>query len=250
MEKEVPFDYDAVFDVDDYMYFYLEFLTEERSQSEVDALVELLALDQPQRILDLACGFGRHANLLAARGHQVVGVDLYTGFLEIARKNALEGGVQVDYRQADMRHLDLEGEFDLVLMVFTVFGYFTDEVNLHVLENAARALKPGGRLVFDSHNRDVVMKDFRPHHVTEKEGNLMIDRNHFDSLSGCLYNRRIVIHDGVRRDKPFFVRLYNPSEIRELLNKAGLVLETLLGGYDGQPVSAESRRMVVVAKKP
>jgi SAM-dependent methyltransferase len=149
-----------------------------------------------------------------------------------------------------MRHLDLEGEFDLVLMVFTVFGYFTDEVNLRVLENAARVLKPGGRLVFDSHNRDVVMKDFRPHHVTEKGGNLMIDRNHFDSLNGRLYNRRIVIRDGVRRDKPFFIRLYNPSEIRELLNKAGLVLETMLGGYDGQPVSAESRRMVVVAKKP
>jgi 2-polyprenyl-3-methyl-5-hydroxy-6-metoxy-1,4-benzoquinol methylase len=138
MEKEVVFDYDAVFDVDDYMYFYSEFLTEQRSQSEVDALVELLALGQPQRILDLACGFGRHANLLAARGHQVVGVDLYAGFLEIARKNALEWGVQVDYRQADMRHLDLEG----------------------------------------------------------------------------------------------------------------LVLEALLGGYDGQPVSSNSRRMVVVAKKP
>jgi SAM-dependent methyltransferase len=250
MEKEVAFDYDAVFEVDDYMYFYSEFLDDERSQSEVDALVELLALEQPQRILDLACGFGRHANLLAARGHQVVGVDLYAGYLEIARKNALEWGVQVDYRQADMRHLDLEEEFDLVLMVFTVFGYFTDKVNLRVLENAARALKPGGRLVFDSPNRDVVLKDFRPHHVTEKEGNLMIDRNHFDSITGRLYNRRIVIRDGVRRDKPFFVRLYNPSEILELLNKVGLGLETLLGGYDGQPVSPDSRRMVVVAKKP
>lgn len=250
MEKEVAFDYDAVFDVDDYMYFYSEFLTEQRSQSEVDAIVELLALEQPQRILDVACGFGRHANLLAAHGHQVVGVDLYKGFLEIARKNALEWGVQVDYRQADMRDLDFDEEFDLVLMVFTVFGYFTDEVNFRVLENAARALKPGGRLVFDSPNRDAVMKDFRPHHVTEKEGNLMIDRNQFDSMTGRLFNRRIVIRDGVRRDKPFFVRLYNPNEIGELLNKVGLVVQALLGEYDGQPVSVDSRRLVVVAEKP
>jgi len=55
------------------------------------------------------------------------------------------------------------------------------------------------------------MKNTSPAHVTEKSGELMIDRLSFDTLTGRLYNHRIVIRNGVRKDKPFFVRLYNPQ---------------------------------------
>ena len=65
---EEDFDFDAVFDVDDYLFFYRDTLTEEVSQRQVDFLVEALDLDEPCDILDLACGFGRHANRLAALG--------------------------------------------------------------------------------------------------------------------------------------------------------------------------------------
>ncbi|RPI33021.1 MAG: class I SAM-dependent methyltransferase, partial [Chloroflexota bacterium] len=118
------FDFEAVFEVDDYMYFYSESLTPERTDAEVAALLPLLELDAPMNILDLACGFGRHANRLAALGHRVTGVDLTPGFLEIARKDAQARGVEVDYRQGDMRRIDFENEFDRVLLLFTAFGYF------------------------------------------------------------------------------------------------------------------------------
>ncbi|HSB67602.1 MAG TPA: hypothetical protein VLD65_13575, partial [Anaerolineales bacterium] len=67
------FDFAAVFDVDDYLYFYGEMLTDERTDTEVRALVGMLELDNPKRILDLACGFGRHSNRLAALGHTITG---------------------------------------------------------------------------------------------------------------------------------------------------------------------------------
>ena len=163
------------------------------------------------KILDLACGFGRHANRLSALGHDVTGIDLTPGFLELARLDAQALGVQVNYLQGDMRQIDYQGAFDHVLLMFTAFGYFEDEQNLLVLKNVARALKPGGLLIFDIKNRDIFLKDYCPDHVTEKECNLMIDRHFFDSLSGRLYNRRIVIREGVRRDKPFFVRFYRTA---------------------------------------
>jgi len=247
---ELPeFDFEAVFEVDDYMYFYSEMLTEERSDQQTQHLVEILDLSGPADILDLACGYGRHANRLAALGHRVTGIDLTAGFLEIAREDARARGVQVRYQQGDMRHLDSQDAFDAVLLLFTAFGYFSDEQNLQILQKVARALKPGGQFVFDVPNRDVVLKGFLPYHVMEKNGDLMIDRNKFDSLTGRMYNRRIVIRNNVRKDKPFFIRVYNPSEITTLLEQAGMQVYKLIGDYDGQQVSPESRRMVIVAKK-
>jgi SAM-dependent methyltransferase len=246
----IEFDFEAVFEVDDYLYFYSEVLTDQRTEAEVSALVTLLGLAQPLKILDLACGFGRHTNRLAALGHTMTGVDLSQDFLQIARREALQQHLSVDYQQADMRRVTFDGEFDYVLLLFTAFGYFTDTENLQVLQNACKALVPGGRLVFDVQNRDVFLKTMPPFFVMEKENNLMIDRMTFDSLNGRSVNKRIVIRDGVRKDKPFSIRLYNPNEIHALLAQAGLVLERLYADWQGSELTSESRRMVVIARKP
>lgn len=240
----------AVFEAQDYLYFYQEWLTPERSQMEVDTLVRELSLDEPCRILDLACGFGRHANALAALGHDVTGVDLTHGFLEIAIREAKEKNLKTKFLQADMRQINFNQEFDHVLLLFTSFGYFADDVNQLLLENISRALKPGGSFILDTHNRNVFLEYLQPFTVTEKGEDLMIDRSSFDTVTGRWYNRRIVIRDGIRKDKPFFVRLYNPSEIEQMLNQAGMQMQKMLGGYESQPLSNKSSTMVIIAKKP
>lgn len=244
------FDLEQVFEVDDYLYFYSESLTEERSEAETQALIELLALQPGMRVLDLACGFGRHTNRLAQFGCKMTGVDLSGGFLEIARQDAQRRGMQVEYRQGDMRTIEDQEAFDRVLILFTAFGYFDDQGNAQVIANAARALRPGGLLCFDSPNRDTIARNFLPYYVIEKEGSLMIDRNSFDSERGLQINRRIVIRDGVRRDLPFAVRLYNLQETLALLSGAGLVLERAAGSWSGDPISFDSRRLIIVARKP
>jgi SAM-dependent methyltransferase len=249
-ENQGSFDSKAVFEVDDYLYFYSESLTDERTDTEVSALVRVLELNTPMKILDLACGFGRHTNRLAALGHSMTGIDLTPGFLEIARQDAKMKNVDVVYQQGDMRDITYQDEFDRVMLLFTAFGYFSDEENQKVLERIAHALKPGGLLIFDSPNRDALLKDMRPSFVVEKEGNLMIDRLSFDGLTGRWYNKRIVIRDGLRKDKPFFVRLYNPSEIKVLLYQSGLELNHVYGGWDTKEFTSEAHRMVVVARKP
>jgi SAM-dependent methyltransferase len=243
------FDLNAVFEVDDYMYVYGDDLTDERSDAEVAQLVQLLELDSPLKILDLACGFGRHANRLAALGHAVTGMDFMPGFLEIARQQAKAMGVQVDYRQGDMRQLSFNEEFDRVLLLFTSFGYFGDDENLQVAENIARALKPGGLLGFDMPSRDAIAGEPPTAAVIDKNGDLIINRLSFDVHTGRFHNRRIIVRNGVRKDKPFSIRLYNVQEIRALLRTVGLEVDKLLGD-DGQPLSAQSRRLVVIARKP
>jgi SAM-dependent methyltransferase len=243
-----------MFSVEDYMYFYSDYLNPDRSDAETEAVVHLLSIDRPMQILDLACGFGRIANRLARRGHQVVGVEYQEGFLSIARQEAasmrLAGrGGSVVYRQGDMRQLDESDAYDRVIMVFNSFGYFPDEENLQVLRNVARALRPGGLVGFDVANRDGVLNDFHPHYVSEKEDSLMINRFSFDVLTGRLYNDRIIIRSGVRKDLPFSIRLYSATEMRDQLEKAGLHMVGVYSEWDGQPLQMDSPAMVVIAEK-
>jgi len=246
----IVFDCSAVFDVDDYLYFYSEALTDLRTDMEVDALVGLLALDKPKKILDLACGYGRHTNRLAVMGHTMTGVDITPGFLEIARQDATQKDVTVNYQVGDMRTITFDNEFDYVLLLFTAFGYFSDEENRQVLINARNALLPGGLLIFDIPHRDTFLKRLQSYFVSEKEGNLMIDRMSFDSIRGRSYNRRIVFRDGIRKDKPFSIRLYNPNEIQSLVRQAGFTLENIYGGWEKQEVTADTSRLIVIIRKP
>jgi SAM-dependent methyltransferase len=245
-----------MFSVDDYMYFYADYLDADRSNNETALAVRLLNLNQPMRVLDLACGFGRIANRLALLGHRVTGIEYQPGFLELARADAERNDLLrpqrrgwVEYFQGDMRELEITGEFDRALMMFNSFGYFSDAENLRVLRGIARALKPGGLLGFDIANRDGVLNDFHPHYVTEKEHNLLINRFSFDVLTGRLRNDRIVFRDGVRKDRPFSIRLYSVTEMHGLLAEAGLVLEQVYAEWDASPLAVDSPAMVVLARK-
>lgn len=243
------FDFRAVFEPEDYLYFYGDALTEERTKREIEFLVRELELDKPMKILDLACGHGRHANRLAELGHSVTGVDITSGFLEIAKRDAKEKGVDVEYIQGDMREISFIEEFDRVFLLFTSFGYFDDDENFRVLKNVSKALNPEGLFCFDTFNRDVFLKNFLPFIVMEKGNDLMINRNTFSSATGRLYNKRIVIRNGKRKDKPFFVRLYNPTEIGDLLNRVGLRIYKMYGDWEPKPFTNDSRRMIIIAKK-
>lgn len=244
------------FALEDYLFFHADFLSPAHSDAETAAVCALLGLEPPARVLDLACGFGRIANRLAARGCRVVGVEFLPGYLEIARFEARQmaaairkAGGSVNYRQGDMRRLEDEAAFDCVLMVFNSFGYFSDEENCRVLAGAARALKPGGKLAFDVAHRDGVLNNFHPHYVSEKDGALLINRFSFDPLTAVLRNERVVVRNGQRRDRPIAMRLYSATELAERLAAAGLRPLGFYEEWDAAPLRHDSPSMVVVAEK-
>jgi len=245
-----------MFSVDDYLFFYAGYLTGQRSDEEAEAIVRLMAMDRPMRVLDLACGYGRIANRLALLGHQVTGIEYQAGFLELARHTASQfdildasSGGSVRYRQADMRLLDDREAFERVIMVFNSFGYFTDAENFDLLRRIAHALAPGGLLGFDVGHRDGLLGNFQPHAVVEKEGSLMINRFSFDVLTGRLHNDRIILREGQRIERPFSIRLYSFTELRDLLAQAGLAVEQAYGEWDACPLELESPSMVLIARK-
>jgi SAM-dependent methyltransferase len=105
---------------------------------QVAFVVKALGLQRGTRVLDVPCGFGRHARLLARRGMVVVGVDLSSAMIAEARRSGPQPGLS--FVRADMRRLTYQGEFDAVLNLYTSFGYFSPHANLDVLRRAPASM--------------------------------------------------------------------------------------------------------------
>lgn len=248
MVDDTRFDVEAVFDAADYHYFYDVVLTPERTAREVDLIWRLLGLEAGVSVLDLACGHGRIANPLAVRGCSVVGLDVTSAFLDEARRDAAQQGLEVEYVDGDMRSLPWINCFDRILSWFTAYGYFDDDSNRAVLAQAYRALKPGGKLLVEINNRDYILQHYQHATVLERDGSFMIDRMRYDVASGRNHTERIIIRDGRVRRMRFFVRMLSYTELSTWLHQAGY---RRVAGYDqdGQELAAGSRRVIVIAEK-
>ena len=241
MEREEVFD-------DDYLYFYSEWLTGERSDEEADLVWRLLGLEVGMEVLDLACGHGRIANRLAAKGARVTGLDATPSFLELARRDAAERGVEVEYVEGDMRSLPWSERFDRIVNWFTSFGYFSDEENRQVLREAQRALKPGGALLIEANNVAQLLPRALPWIVNERDGDFLIDTWRFDPTTSRGETERVIVRDGRTRRFEFSVRMFIAAELGDWLRDAGFASVEFYG-RDGEPLTAESRRMVTIAHR-
>ncbi|MBC8382436.1 MAG: class I SAM-dependent methyltransferase [Candidatus Cloacimonetes bacterium] len=248
-KKEYKFDFDSVFNPEDYMYFYGDELNDERTNREVAFLVDEMEMNKPMSVLDVACGFGRHSIKLAELGHHVTGIDYMEGFLSLARKQAEEKGLKINFIKKDMRQVEFNEEFDRALLLFTAFGYFSDEENLEVLKKISKALVQGGLFCFDTFNRDAFLKDFKQYFVHEIRQDLMIDRNTFDPKTGRLIDERIIIRDGKRKDVPFSLRLYDYNEIEKMIEQGGMKIDKVYGDWKKSPFTMNSKGMKIIAKK-
>jgi SAM-dependent methyltransferase len=241
---EPAVDAEALFD-EDYLHLFAGLL-EERAEVETDLIWRLLELQPGLRVLDLACGHGRIANRLAARGCRVTGVDSSRVFLDRARQDATTLGVSVDYVLGDMREPPA-GQFDRIVSWFTAFGYFDDPGNRRVLAGAVRALRPGGRLLLDLNNLVAVLRTYQSTTALDAGADLVVDRHRMDPLTGRNLVERTIVRDGRARRVPYFVRMFSYPELRDWLLEAGFAAVTGYG-EDGEPLSAEHRRMMVVAR--
>ena len=138
---------------EDYIEIYSERLSRDATERETAFVVDALGLRDGDRVLDLACGHGRHAVALAQRGMVVTGQDLNEDYLRMAREDAARAGVEIETVHGDMREIPFTDEFDAVINMFTAFGYFdSEDEDVRVLEAVANALESGGKLLLDTIN--------------------------------------------------------------------------------------------------
>ena len=245
-------DWPVAFFDDDYLKIYRPMLTEERTREEVAFIESRLALPAGAAVLDLACGFGRHAIGMALRGFRVTGFDFNARYLEIAAHESDRAGAKVRWMVGDMRALSFEREFEGVYSYFTSFGYFEDDENETVIANVARSLAPGGRFLLDMANRDWILTHPQQRTWNQREdGALLMEESALDLRTSRVVNRQTLIEPqgGTRVTKEFNLRVYTCAELTALLARHGLGVRSVWGGADGSDYSAESRRLVLLAAR-
>lgn len=241
----------AFFD-EDYLRIYRPTLTPEITAREAEFIVGALAVEPPAEVLDLACGFGRHAIALAGRGFRMTGVDFNARYLDIARADAARAGVEVAFVQGDMRTLAFERTFDAAYSYFTSFGYFSDEENEQVIAHVARALRPGGRFLLDMMNRDWLLTHPAQRHWNQRaDGSLLMEELSLDLVRSRVVSRMIHIapEGGAQVSKAFDLRAYTAAELAALFQRHGLAVREVWGGADRSPYDTESRRLVMLAER-
>ena len=242
--------WETVFD-DRYLRLWGPLASPEATEQQVEGIIAYLGVEPGASILDLACGYGRIAIPLAQRGFRVTGLDLSETLLGQARANAARAGVEVDWHQGDMREIPWEGAFDAVINVFSSFGYFTDEEeNRRVLEGVTRALKPGGRFLIDVINRDWQVRQDLQRRWFEAGDLFVLADPWLDPVEGRAGEVWRWLEGGQWQTLEFDVRIYTATELKALIEAAGLRWITVYGGWTGDEFGPQSRRIIALAEKP
>lgn len=240
--------YEDWFDTVEYLNVY-----KHRNDDDAKKLVQLIldnvSLNRDARILDLACGAGRHSVLFARHGFKVTAVDLSKHLLEVAKKSAEAEGVGVNFIRSDLREFSISSKFDLVVNLFTSFGYFqSDEENFKMFKVASDHLKDSGYLVLDYLNKKFIENNLVPQSVEEIEGGKIIQERKIEG-------ERVIKTIKIRKngnDSEFYesVRMYGIADLERIFEETGFKIQNVFGNSDGSSFDLEtSPRIIFIARR-
>lgn len=219
---------------------------DQEAQKFMDNLSQYLNIQNDEKVLDLACGKGRHSIYLNKKGFEVIGIDLSEESIKQAKKSENE---KLHFAVHDMRKVFKENTFDYVLNLFTSFGYFEEETeNLWTAQATNQNLKSKGKLVVDFLNPKQVAKNLIPYEEKIIEGITFEIRKKIE-------NKRIIkdIAFEVAGHSYHFqekVRALSLCDFMDIFEKSNFELVEVFGDYDLNPFSIQkSERMIFVAEK-
>ena len=226
----------------------------QKARQEIKFLIKALNLRKNQFILDVPCGAGRHTLALAQRGYSVVGFDINDFCLKQARKHC-ENRKNVQIKKGNMLHLAwAKGKFDVLLNLFSSFGFFkTEKENKGVLKNFVQALRPGGKLVIQTINREYVLKNFIPFQWKEDSAFHVIAKREWNSKTKYVEAQVVFLCKRTKAFEEHFhrVRLYSISEMKALLKRSGLKKIRVFGNSSGASVQRfHSSHPIYIAERP
>lgn len=232
---------------------YYPLLYRHRDYTEAEDFIgricQYLQLEPGSKALDLACGRGRHALVMARQGLSVTGLDLSESSLQDARKlAATHPALSIGFARHDMRDLYAQSNYDVVFNLFTSFGYFDDVADDdRVLSAIFAALKPGGIFVFDYLHAPFVQETHVPREELEVDGVQFSISRH---LTEDWIVKQIQVQDGEHAYRFFEkVRHYSPTQLEALLAKAGFVVLRRFGNYQLEAPGPDSPRCLFICQK-
>lgn len=216
------------------------------AEREAAFVRDLMQVAPGGRLLDLACGDGRHLAAFARLGIDGVGVDLSDALLVRARAR----GCRIV--RADLRALPFAtGAFDHATSFFTSFGYFeSEDENLRALREAARVLRPRGRLLLDVPDRDHLERGLVARSEFQRQGlRMSCDR----SIAEGRVRKSVRVTNVRGEEVAHFeesVRIYTRPELKAILELSRFRIIREAGGFDGRPIGSGDRYLLAAERDP
>lgn len=223
-----------------------------RDDADAQHLVDLIAstLDVPPggRVLDVGCGRGRHARMFARRGYEVTGLDLADKALDVARQCAADEGLDITFLHGDMREPVADGAFDLVVNLFTAFGYFHERAeHVRALGAMVTAVRPGGYVVQDFMNAENVRRSFVP--MDEKTVDGVHIRQERRIVGDRIEKTITLTQNGDAHVVTESVALLGRTAFASFYDEVGLDLQHTFGDYNGGAFTPSSPRLLLMSQR-
>ncbi len=228
----------------------------EHTEAEVEFLIDRLGLRGGERILDLACGYGRHALAFARRGFSVVGVDITPAYVEDANRTAAAEQLPVEFLLSDIREVSADSAFDVVLnLADGAVGYLeNDAENLKIFDVIARALKPGGKHFMDIGNADHADACFPMQCWDAGTQGMTFSAFDWNPQTRIMLYGGYDVPYGAPLQRPEILqgdptRLYTLAEVTEIFRQRGMAVQAAWSSYQGDPVHVRAHQMMVYSQK-
>lgn len=228
----------------------------EDTKNQVEFIIKTLNLTGKERILDLACGFGRHSLSLAEKGFSVIGVDITKDYVQDANKLAKEKSLDATFINADIREIDFKNEFDVVLnLADGAIGYLeNDEENLKIFDVVSKALKVGGKHFIDICNSEYAELHFPAKYWDSGENALSISEFDWDTnTKRMLFGSYDIPYGSILKKLDIHygdsIRLYSQKELESIYNMRNMKIIDTFSNFYGKPSSNKDLQLMVYTQK-
>ena len=219
---------------------------------EIDQITTLLPLAPQCRILDAACGIGRHALECAQRGFSVTAYDVSKTLIEENSRKSREQNLEIDWMQANMTEFCKPGFYDAVFNLFYSFGYSEHpETDQQILHKFYQSLRPGGKIIMQLMGRELLEKWLQPKYWSlEQDGTFILVEKQLNPEQGLLNETVFILKQNEQKKYHMTTRVYYASQIAEFLHNAGFIQLQILGSFEGLPYNEKAGSLLVIGQKP